>query len=203
MSRWPRFRFSLKMLLAGVILVSVGLATLSLLTVRARQQAAAVADMQRLGATIYYDFHHYYDRGGTLDRWRKPTDWKWARKLLGNDYFSNVYMVEFVEYRDVNSNGKGITTFLGPVPVPTDISRNADRFVRLLEFLPDLRHLDLQYSEVSDRAIPSLATLKTLEVLWLANTKITRQGAERLGKLLPNCKIQWWPGSKAQSNAVN
>jgi hypothetical protein len=88
-------RYSLKALFVGVLIVCIGCAHLSLLVTRAREQANAVQRMQQLGATIFYDFQHYYDRGWCISRSRKPTDWTWAPKLFGNDLFSSVYRVEF------------------------------------------------------------------------------------------------------------
>jgi hypothetical protein len=196
MRRLPRFRFSLRALLIGVIVLSIALGGFSLIAFKARRQADAVKTMQRLGATIYYDFHHYYDPDSTINRWRKPTDWMWARIVLGNDFFSNVYLVEFIEYRDTHLRINGrFTSFMGPIPTPTELSRNADKYVHLLESLPNLSRLDLNHSEVSDAAIPALAKLDSLKALWVDDTNITAQGAARLGKLLPGCTIRWRPKS--------
>jgi hypothetical protein len=190
----PRFRFSLKSLLLVVIVFSVALASFSVTTARARRQAAAVSKLRSLGATVFYDFHHYYDHGGCVGLDRKPGNWIWARKMLGNDLFSDVYMVEFIEYRDINDHISGrVTTFFGPVETPTTVSQDADKYTPLLESLPNLRHLDLGFSQVSDASIPALEKLHWVEYMRLSHTNISQAGAERLGKSLPNCKIYWQP----------
>ena len=177
-----------------MIVLSLCLAAISVWSASARRQAAAVTQLRLLGATIYYDFNHYYERGATLNQWRQPTDWVWARKFLGNDLFSEVYHVEFIEYRDVNNHSSnGPSTFLGPVPTSTAASSDADKYVHLLSAMPNLHDLDLSYSEVSDASLPILESLRSLEMMDLDETNITEAGADRLGKSLPNCKIYWTP----------
>jgi hypothetical protein len=203
-------------MLVGILILCAALTYLASLTATARRQANAVQALKHMGATVTYDFHFYYHDGPSINRSRKPSDWVWARKLLGDDFFSNVYRVEFVQQRWWPSKS-GLVHGFGPVPTATPISREADKYIHLLQELPNLQSLDLSNSAVSDnsgpalarlqclkclslnetaisdRSIPVLAKLRNLKDLVLANTAITRQGFEKLRTLLPNCEIYWRP----------
>lgn len=189
--RLPRPRFTLKALLAAVLVLSLGLTALSLATSRARQQARAVQQLEAAGATIYYDFHHFQDptRGGSISGSREPDNWIWLRAILGHDFFSTVYQVQFTDlhwYTDPRH------TF-GPDTVQTKASRNADEFVRLLAPIYGMEYLILESCNVTDAAIPALAKLQTLKHLRLNDTHVSQDGFEELQRSMPNCDIYWRP----------
>jgi hypothetical protein len=52
-----------------------------------------------------------------------------------------------------------------------------------------LRHLCLDFSQVTDKCIEDLKELKGLVLLDLNFTKMTQEGAKKLRLLLPNCDI--------------
>lgn len=189
--RHPRLRFTLKALLAAVLVFSLGLTALSLVTARARQQARAVQQLEAAGATIYYDFHHFEDptRGGSLSGSREPDNWIWLRVILGHDFFSTVYQVQFT---DLHWFTDPRHTF-GPATVQTTASRKADHYISLLAPIEGMDYLDLESCNVTDAAIPALANLQTLKHLRLNDTYVSREGFEELQRQMPNCDIYWRP----------
>ncbi len=54
-----------------------------------------------------------------------------------------------------------------------------------------LRQLNVSENSLSDACVPHLASIKTLSVLVISETNITKQGLERLKAALPKCKIIW------------
>jgi hypothetical protein len=201
-------------MLSGVVILCTMLTYLASLAADARRQANSVRILQRLGATVTYDFHLYENDGPTINRARKPADWIWARKLLGNDCFSNVYRVDFIQQRWWQGPS-GLSMGFEPVPTATMISRAADKYIHLLRDLPNLQSLDLSCSTVSDtsgpelarlrslqalllndtvisdKTIPHLAKLPLLKLLAMENTLVTREGRDRLRESLPRCEIYW------------
>jgi len=189
--RLLRPRFTLKALLAAVLMLSLGLTTLSLATARARQQSRAVKQLETAGATIYYDFHHFeHPRlGGSISGSREPDNWIWLRAILGHDFFSTVYQVQFTDlhwYTDPRH------TF-GPATIQTKASRKADQYISLLAPLEGMDYLILESCNVTDAAIPALAKLQTLKHLYLNDTYVSQDGFDELQRLMPNCDIYWRP----------
>ena len=61
--------------------------------------------------------------------------------------------------------------------------------VQPLRGLKNLTRLDLQQTQITDAAIDALGTLSGLKALDIGHTGITEDGAKRLVKALPRCKI--------------
>jgi hypothetical protein len=171
-----------------------------MLAAKAHKQANAVRQLQALGATVYYDYQHYYDSGWMINKWEKPHDWIWARKTLGDDLFNSVYLVEFIEHRTF-APPTGTLNTLGSVPTVTTISHAADQYIQLVHSLPNLQELDLSFSRVSDASIDNLGRMHTLTTLRLDDSMVTQEGIERLRRMLPNCDITW--RHRVHNEAVN
>lgn len=71
-----------------------------------------------------------------------------------------------------------------------DNSRLTDEAIAELANHPALTMLNAGNNELTDKSIDSLATLKMLRSVSLYQTKVTRAGAERLKKALPECQVQ-------------
>lgn len=183
--RFPRVRFGTKTLLALVVVVSVMLTAYSLLISSAHRQARAAAELRTLGAEVYYDHHLYYDEGLALNADQPAEDWQLARAVLGDDVFSEVISVRFIPYRPINN--LHLST-----PVANELSRNTDEHVALLEPFVNLRELNLEHTDVSDAAVPTLSKLTSLELLFIRRTQISYEGHRELLKALPKCKIFWY-----------
>ena len=55
--------------------------------------------------------------------------------------------------------------------------------------MPYLTYLNLVSSKVSDAGIETIASIKTLEEVYLWNSKVSEKGVKTLQNALPNCKI--------------
>jgi hypothetical protein len=55
--------------------------------------------------------------------------------------------------------------------------------------LQNLEYLNLLGTQITDAGIQNLASMKSLKKIYLWQTKITLQGAEKLQKALPNLVI--------------
>ena len=55
--------------------------------------------------------------------------------------------------------------------------------------MPYLTYLNLVSSKVSDASIETIATIKTLEEIYLWNSKVSQKGVENLRNALPDAKI--------------
>jgi hypothetical protein len=59
-----------------------------------------------------------------------------------------------------------------------------------LEHLTNLENLDVSGTLVDDRSLPALKQMRSLRLLSLWNTKVSRQGIEQLREALPACDIE-------------
>ncbi|MFN3151704.1 hypothetical protein [Bremerella sp.] len=67
-----------------------------------------------------------------------------------------------------------------------------DADLKELSGMPNLKHLDISGNpEVTDAGLVHLASIKSLQVLRLFDTKVTKQGVEKLQAELPECEIEW------------
>jgi hypothetical protein len=141
-----------------VLVVGVALAWQSN---RARRQRAAVAALRALGVTIRYD--HEYDARGLSVTDSRPWGPQWLHKLIGPEYFQEVYAVTFGGRRR------------GP--------RVTDADVRPLRDLPELRRLDLMQTDVTDSSLAWAGRMPHLRVIWLMNKQLTDAGVAHLAGL--------------------
>jgi hypothetical protein len=65
-----------------------------------------------------------------------------------------------------------------------------DEGLKFLKDLSALKSLRLRRTLVTDKGVPELTSLKNLEFVDLAETKVTREGAHSLQAALPNCKVE-------------
>jgi hypothetical protein len=55
--------------------------------------------------------------------------------------------------------------------------------------MPHLTYLNLVSSKVSDAGIEALASIQSLEEIYLWNSKVSKRGVENLRNALPEAKI--------------
>ena len=95
--------------------------------------------------------------------WSDPSGPEWLRNLVGNGFLSHVV---------------GVLRNAGDVI--SDEPRFGDTDAENLKALPQLRYLDLGYTDISDTGLENLQGLKLLKKLGLCNTKITDTGLQNL-----------------------
>jgi hypothetical protein len=145
-------------------LVSLGMSWFATRMQRARQQKAAVEEIERLGGDVEYDYA--VDQSGNPISGAVPPGPAWLRNLLGNDFFATVVEANFLSSSSV-----------------TDASLGH------LKRLTQLQRLFLCRTKVTDAGLEHLNGLTKLRELKLSDTKVADEGVKRLQQALPNCEI--------------
>ncbi|WP_158261345.1 MULTISPECIES: hypothetical protein [Pirellulaceae] len=67
-----------------------------------------------------------------------------------------------------------------------------DADLQELSGMPNLMHLDISLNvDVTDAGLAHLASIKSLRILCLYETQVTKQGVDQLQAELPHCEIEW------------
>jgi internalin A len=145
----------LRTLLLFMLVLSVGLGWFTARLRNAKRQVIAVAAIREIGGSVKYD----YERSPTGDgfsRWAQPSTPAGLRKLLGEDFFRNVVLVDFCR------------------------RQLEDEDLAALRYLPQLECLSIDGGQITDDGLRHLAGLTSLEFLTLGNVDITDAGLEHL-----------------------
>ena len=150
--RW--IQFSLRSLMMLTLVVGLGMATwLVPLKKRADRQKAAVEAILKDGGLVAYDYQH--DASGRSIQNAMPPGPAWLRKLLGDDFFTDVVFAA----------------------VKTDTSAEH------LDDLPRIQSLHLDKGEITDAALAHVAGLARLDYLDLSGATITDDGLVHLERM--------------------
>ena len=180
------FQFSIRSLLVLTVAVALPYGWLSLEMKAAREEHAAVAWVAKLHGWTFYAY-----------QWPNttPTEPEWLRRLLGEEFFSDVVALMLVRefassdhgHADTSGNPDSPDVGLSHIAGLTqlrdlllDHSSISDAGLRHLERLTQLEDLDLSCTEVTDRGLEHIKGLDQLELLDLSNTLVTDAGLEAL-----------------------
>lgn len=184
-----RVRFSLRGLLALMLICGVGFGTLGAKVYTARKQDAAVTKIHELGGYAFYDYQTTQLQGKSALRRDNfgpaavsPIS-PWLLKLFGDGFLVDVVAVDL--------SGHAIGAKIGILlPAPRgQVVRFSSRPVRnsvrddhlqCLVDLRQLRELDLTFQDVTDNGLAYLTCWHSLERLILQDTKITDAGLVQL-----------------------
>lgn len=167
--RLPRLQFSLRFLLAAIAVTAVMSAWLASRIDQKNEERAAIARLKRRGAKILYDWQLGDKRAAG------PPGGKWIGKVLGDDFFAKVAVID--------ANKCAI--------------RDSD--LTDLKELKGLEELYLYRADVTDAGIAYLRELVGLRWISLMGTRVTDAGVAELQAALPNCTIvRPRPGSTAR-----
>jgi hypothetical protein len=147
------------------------------------QERGAVAEIERLGGVVYYDWQacrNHHRRG-----------FSGFRRFLGDDFFATVTQVRsgIANFGDKPGEGKPLAS---PPPFSSGVALprgEADAALVHFRALRDIELLDLTDTRVTDAGLVHLAALKQLKRLFLSATEVTDAGVAELQKALPNCEI--------------
>ena len=184
--RW--FRFSLRTLLVLMTVLGAVFGWLGVRVNRARKQREAVAWVQQLGGTVYYDYE--IDDDGYRLQDAEPPGPEWLRGYVRIDFLDDV--------RAVDLDGTQVSN-VAPLAGLTSLKElhlcdTQVKDVTLLAGLTSLELLKLSGTQVSD-VIP-LTGLSNLKGLYLGGTQVSEVAVEQLQKALPKCDIKtnrWEP----------
>jgi hypothetical protein len=157
--RW--FQFSLRTLMIFTVVRAIGSAWVARKMERKRKEREAVNAITKLGGEAYWDYQRIPAKVGR--GWRpegaEPKGPVWLRKLLGENFFSEVECVYAVG---------GLEN---------------------LKELPHLRELRLMSGGIADADLVNLKGLAELTSLGLIDTRVTDAAVKDLRKALPNCDV--------------
>ena len=200
-----RFRFNLRTLFILFTAISIWL---GMRVHQARVQEAAVAVIERAGATVRYDYQ--YDRSGKLKQKAEPWAPLWLRKAFGEHFFIRPYGV-YLYGMD------GVANRTAKPPIMFSVERrhvapalidaiNQLRCLRELELITtdltdvgiaqlawrtQIRRLRLDGNAITDACLVDLSRMTSLEHLDLRNTQFSAAAIASLREQLPRTKCYY------------
>jgi hypothetical protein len=182
---WRRFlRFSLRGLLLLVLLISVWL---GLQVNRAHKQRRAIAKIQELGGSVVFDYQVVDSVDKPVLSWdpkKEPSASKWLRDLVGEEYFRNVVAIDLSK----TPTGDEDLWILNDLPQIDCLwlyrTQVTDRAIEsIARYCPELKGLGFEQASLTDKGIAPLGTLRNLEQLILWNVPIGDDGIRHLAPL--------------------
>lgn len=177
-NRW-RPRFSLRALL---LLITVLCLLLGYHVPRARQQRFAVAALLEAGAVVVYDW------GGSKGRQQAMTFQSaapapaWLRKLIGDEYFQEVFMVEWSIHSPVRTGAFADLAELPELKMLV-ITGAGNPPLDTLPSMINLEHLSIKGCQITDTTLQQIGRQWSLNDLTLEITgPVTAQGMECLAE---------------------
>jgi hypothetical protein len=175
-----------------LLIAAVGIIPFSWLTAeikRAELQAGMVKTVDRLGGVTIDDLTYFSAREYRLE----PPEPRWARALMGDDFFRAVPLVAF---GGANLNDAQLAEVFN-IPGIERISwltlgatKITDAGLVGIRRCPALQTLLLQNSAITDAGLQSLYPLSQLRYLDLRNTGVTEKGVDKLQQKIPKCRIR-------------
>jgi hypothetical protein len=178
--------------------------------VAAARQKAAVEYIENLGAVVWFDYQ--FDASGREIPEAEPPGPFWLRRILGDDFFTNVTKLhlrdlsddkldcldafgrlEWLDLTDTQVTDAGLAHVSGLIQLRTlnlRATRVGDAGLDNLRTLKKLQTLDLDGTDVGDAGLLQIAGLPQLRTLNLRGTKVTGEGVQKLQAAWPNCTIR-------------
>ncbi len=173
-------RFSLRALMLLVLVVG---AVLGWRANRAHHQKRAVEAIKALNGTVQYDFEYAFDRpiNPGSPRPTAPDGPAWLRKLIGDEYFQEVTLVNFRE------------PLTGPLPPELEqldqveyliyeVKAPVSDHLALLGRLISLKAVAPSGPGITDATVEVVAKLPQLKKLQLSRTAVTDAGLAHIAK---------------------
>jgi hypothetical protein len=176
--RRRRFQYSLRTLLALMVLVAAGMSWFSVRLQQAHAQQRAVETIRTLGGVVEYD--HEFNRAG---KWRPNAQLPgaaWMRDLLGLDFFSGVWNVSFYEPRVSDAELECLKGLKRLRKLQLAGTKITDAGLDHVKDMTELQSLGLAGTNVTDAGLKHLERLHGLQVLGLGETNVTDAGLEHL-----------------------
>jgi hypothetical protein len=183
-----RFQFSLRSLLALVVVAALPCSWMAAEIKKAREQREAVEAVANLGGDWgYYQVGHFDGDSMTIIPPPEPAR---LRRMLGDDFFTDVSFVVFPSgTQATNSDLAHVTKLKHLKWLLIGDTQVTDAGLTRIAGLTQLRELMLACPQVTNDGLKHLSGLTKLRELDLADTKVTDEGVAKLQEALPNCKI--------------
>jgi hypothetical protein len=199
--RW--FQYSLRTLLIFTLICAIASAWLGRRIEQKRNERQAVEAIIKVFGTVTYDYQKV--------KGAKPPGPDWLRKLLGENFFSEVSEVEFQaffftgrQHLDASPDLQDFRRFVEEhhehlvyvkwspeIQMLEHSTTNvADAELAYVKELTKLKSLQLSGTMITDAGLVNLIGLSQLQLLELQGTGVTDSGVKELQRALPNCKIE-------------
>ena len=189
-----QFQFSIRTLLVLVVVVALPCSWFAVEMKKAREQNAAIAAIAECGGETHSAYK--IDASGLLTlNGRQPLGPRWLRRLLGEDFFSDIAVADF-GHRPVMTDrpnlmgGQWLNRPFHGMYIESDHwidnvqGRVTDaQLAEYLKALPEIHVLILEGTEVTDAGLEHLKKLTQLQKLELGDTHITDSGLQYLAGL--------------------
>jgi hypothetical protein len=182
-----RFQFSIRSMLALVVVVAIPFSWLSVEMKWANRQPQMIAEIEQLGGTVENDLLYF---SAMTSQHRAPPEPLWIRRLLGDGFFREVMVLginideeKFVKISEIAGIERIQQLFLGATKITDAGSVGLRRWA-------GLRELSLPNATISDTGLENLKNLSELRSLYLKDTNVTDDGVKKLQKALPKCEIR-------------
>jgi hypothetical protein len=150
---------------------------------RARNQRVVMAELQKLNAQIMYAHQTTLTKGvRTFNDSAEPSGPAWLRKLLGDEYFVEVFQVRVVSDDVTDETIALIARLPGLVSVCLTSEGITDDGLKHLEGMQSLEAVTIFSQRITDKGLAHLTGLGRLKSLWLSG-RITDSYLERICKL--------------------
>ena len=182
---WRRFpRFSVRGMIVMVLVIGVGLGWL----VRsAHIQRDAVAAIERVGGTVYYDWQW---KKGTYLGTGQPRAPRWLVDFIGVDYLGHVtYVLVTLPPEEVDLVMTQLACLTQLERLSLAHSPVGDVRLARLKGLLKIEYLDLSSTRITDDGLVNLVSLRNLSTLLRRRTYVTDAGTQRLNQSLPRVTI--------------
>lgn len=170
-----RWYCNLRTLLLLMLLASIFMVWVVVRLEQANRQREVVETIVELGGRVLYDYQ--------MNRAKSPGP-AWLRKLLGNDFFTNVVGVSFRRQRQFTGAGLEQLAELAQLQsLYLGYTQVADGGLRHIQGLTQLKALSLGHTQVSGAGLEYLEGLTQLNALFLDHTQVGDAGLEHLAGL--------------------
>lgn len=144
---------------------------------RAEKQKAAVEEIENLGGLVWFDYQ--FDVLGNELPGAEPPGPPWLRRLLGDDFFTNVTKLDLTQ-TEIPDAGLKPLEGLPDIQSLSLGDRVTDAGLEHLKVLTQLHTLNLRATKVTDAGLADLGALRQLQWLSLSDTNVTDAGLEYL-----------------------
>jgi hypothetical protein len=174
------YQFSLKALMVLMVVVAVSCGWVKWKLDGKQRERGALAELNKIGGNFNYDWQYAGQSA--------PPGPVWVRKLLGDDFFSKVVLIQIEGDHVTDDWLLHLEPLTGLEHVYLKCPRITDDGLSHLSRL-NLRELNLEGSRVTDVSLVSLQNFTQLSYLNLSGTGVTNSGITQLQQALPNCQI--------------
>ena len=175
---WPKRKrrwcqFSLRTLLIFMLVCAISCGWVARRIEQKRREREIVNEIIKRGGRVEYDFE--------IDVRSKPAGPDWLRRLLGENFFNDVYGLQIKTIGAPRLEQVKEMFKLKWVGLENTDVTDADLVA--LKGLPRLESLDLSFTTVGDDGLANLEKLTELRWLYLAGTNVTDDGLVHLKTL--------------------